>query len=64
MLFRSLITMNRIELDFTAIGHFASILIGLCFYPMTRTRSKVSRQLSPARLRAMARRSVPPKPPG
>lgn len=59
-----LITMNRVELDFTAIGHFASILIGLCFYPMTRTRSKVSRQLSPARLRAMARRSVPPKPPG
>lgn len=32
-----LITMDRVDLDFTAIGHFASILIGLCFYPMTRT---------------------------
>lgn len=58
-----LITMDRVELDFTAIGHFASILVGLSFYPMTRTRSKGSRPLSPARLRAMARRSVPPKAP-
>ncbi|WP_139826587.1 rhomboid-like protein [Mycobacterium paraintracellulare] len=55
-----LITMDRVDLDFTAIGHFASILIGLCFYPMTRTRSRRSRQVSPARLKAMARRSVPP----
>ncbi|WP_136245978.1 rhomboid-like protein [Mycobacterium intracellulare] len=55
-----LITMDRVDLDFTAIGHFASILIGLCFYPMTRTRSRRSRQLSPARLKAMASRSVPP----
>lgn len=55
-----LITMGS-ELNFTAIGHFTSILIGLCFYPMTRTRSKGSRQLSPARLRAMVRRNVPPE---
>jgi hypothetical protein len=26
------------DLNFTAIGHFSSILIGLCFYPMTRAR--------------------------
>jgi hypothetical protein len=54
-----LITMGS-ELNFTAIGHFTSIFIGLCFYPMTRTRSKRSGPLSPARLRAMARRNVPP----
>jgi hypothetical protein len=49
------------ELNFTAIGHFTSIFIGLCFYPMTRTRSKRSSPLSPARLRAMARRDAPPE---
>ncbi|BBY38944.1 hypothetical protein MMAN_30780 [Mycobacterium mantenii] len=57
-----LITMGS-ELNFTAIGHFTSILIGLCFYPMTRTRSKGSLQLSPARLRSMVRRRVPPETP-
>ncbi|ATA29506.1 putative transmembrane protein [Mycobacterium lepraemurium] len=53
-----LLTMDRVELNFTAIGHFTSILIGLCFYPMTR--AKGGRQLSPARLRAMLRRRVAP----
>jgi hypothetical protein len=32
-----LITMTR-ELNFTAIGHFSSLLIGLCFYPMARAK--------------------------
>lgn len=54
-----LITMDRIELNFTAIGHFTSILVGLCFYPMTRRQDP--RQLSPARLRAMARRPSSPE---
>lgn len=31
-----IITMDRAVLDFTAIGHFVSVLIGLCFYPMAR----------------------------
>lgn len=53
-----LLTMDRVELNFTAIGHFTSILIGLCFYPMTR--AKGGRQLSPARLRTMLRRRVAP----
>lgn len=47
-----LIRMDRVELDFTTIGHFTSILIGLCFYPMVRHRR--GRQLSPARVKAMA----------
>ena len=46
--------MDRVELNFTAIGHFTSILIGLCFYPMIRTKD--GRQLSPAKLKAMLRR--------
>ncbi len=54
-----LITMDRAELNFTAIGHFTSILVGLCFYPMTRTKD--SRQLSPERLRAMLRRRRSPE---
>jgi len=54
-----LITMDRIELNFTAIGHFTSILIGLCFYPMTRTKDR--RQLSPAKLKAMLRRGRSPE---
>lgn len=45
-----LITMNHHVLNFTAIGHFTSILIGLCFYPLTRER--LGPQLSPARLKA------------
>ncbi|OBF10447.1 hypothetical protein A5730_07060 [Mycobacterium sp. ACS4054] len=54
-----LITMDRIELNFTAIGHFTSILVGLCFYPMTRHKDR--RQLSPARLRAAMRRGRSPE---
>ena len=29
-----------LHVNFTAIGHFASILIGLCFYPMARHRGQ------------------------
>lgn len=29
-----------LKLNFTAIGHFAAILIGLCFYPMARRRNR------------------------
>jgi Rhomboid-like protein len=50
-----LITMDRHELNFTAIGHFTSILIGLCFYPMARARD--GRQWNPARLRAALKRN-------
>jgi len=49
-----LITMDRVELNFTAIGHFTSILIGLCFYPMAR---ELRRPLwRPARIKAAIRR--------
>jgi hypothetical protein len=54
-----LVVMDKVELNFTAIGHFTSVLIGLCFYPMTR--HKDGRQLSPARLKAMVRRSGSPE---
>lgn len=49
-----LLTMDRHELNFTAIGHFAAILIGLCFYPMARERKRPS--LNPANLRPALRR--------
>jgi hypothetical protein len=49
-----LITTDRIELNFTAIGHFASLLIGLCFYPMARERKRPS--LNPAKLKTAFRR--------
>ena len=49
-----LLTMDRIELNFTAIGHFTAVLIGLCFYPMARARG--GRQLDPARIRPAFRR--------
>lgn len=49
-----LLTMNHHELNFTAIGHFASILIGLCFYPMARERRRP--QLNPAKIRPAFRR--------
>jgi rhomboid family protein len=49
-----LLTMTRHGLNFTAIGHFTSILIGLCFYPMARARR--DRPWSPARARAAFRR--------
>jgi hypothetical protein len=35
-----LFTMDSHELNFTAIGHFASLLIGLCFYPMAQERKR------------------------
>jgi hypothetical protein len=54
-----LIRMDRVDLDFTTIGHFTSILIGLCFYPMARVKD--GRQLSPARLKAMLRRRRSPE---
>lgn len=49
-----LITMAKHGLNFTAIGHFTSILIGLCFYPMAR--AKQDKPWSPARVRAAFRR--------
>jgi hypothetical protein len=49
-----LLTMDRHELNFTAIGHFASILIGLCFYPMARERTRPP--LNPAKLKTAFRR--------
>jgi hypothetical protein len=35
-----LIGIDLNNLNFTAIGHFSSILIGLCFYPMARERKR------------------------
>ena len=49
-----LITMTRHGLNFTAIGHFASIFIGLCFYPMARERKRPP--LNPAKLRTAFQR--------
>ncbi len=49
-----LLTMDTTELDFTAIGHFASILIGLLFYPMARDRK--GRPWNPAKIREAFRR--------
>ncbi|WP_297728673.1 rhomboid-like protein [Mycobacterium sp.] len=49
-----LITMDRVELNFTAIGHFTCVLIGLCFYPMARARG--GRQLNPAEIGPAIRR--------
>ncbi len=49
-----LITMDHVELNFTAIGHFASLLIGLCFFGMARERE--GPPWNPARLRAAIRR--------
>lgn len=42
-----------VHVNFTAIGHFASILIGLCFYPMARGRVRPS--IDPAKLRGAGR---------
>jgi hypothetical protein len=37
--------------NFTAIGHFCSLRIGLCFYPMARERGRPPlRLLNPATL--------------
>ena len=41
-------------LNFTAIGHFTAIFIGLCFYPMVRHRE--GRPIDPARLFRFASR--------
>jgi hypothetical protein len=41
-------------LNFTAIGHFTAIFIGLCFYPMARRRD--GRPIDPARLLRFASR--------
>ncbi len=49
-----LITMDRIELSFTAIGHFVAVLIGLAFYPMAQERE--APLLSPAKFKAAFRR--------
>lgn len=54
-----LMTMNHHELNFTAIGHFTSILIGLCCYPMTRERTSLP--LSPAKVKAAYRRVRSPE---
>lgn len=40
--------------NFTAIGHFASVFVGLCFYPMARRRA--GRLINPAR--AFGRRAL------
>ena len=42
-----------IHVNFTAIGHFAAIFIGLCFYPMARSRGQPA--LDPAQLRGAGR---------
>jgi hypothetical protein len=36
-----------LALNFTAIGHFAAIFIGLCFYPLARRRGKPRTVTSP-----------------
>lgn len=50
----ALIAMDKAELDFTAVGHFASILIGLLFYPMARERD--GRLWNPARIKSLLHR--------
>lgn len=52
-----LITMDRLGLDFTVIGHFAAILVGLAFYPMARERKRPA--LNPANLKSLFRRPKP-----
>ena len=54
-----LVTMDRIELSFTAIGHCAAILVGLAFYRMARERKRPP--LTPARIKATFRRSRSPE---
>lgn len=49
-----LFTMDARELNFTAIGHFASLLLGLCFYPMALERKRPA--WSPARLKGAVQR--------
>jgi hypothetical protein len=54
-----LLTMNHHQLNFTAIGHFAAILIGLCFYPLARERERPP--LNPANLKTALRRLRSPE---
>ena len=57
--------LTRIDLDdptFTAIGHFASLLIGLCFYPMARERRR--RRFNPPKNGNTVPRVRSPKPRG
>ncbi|UDM34014.1 hypothetical protein MJO63_21635 [Mycobacterium ulcerans] len=49
-----LLTMDKTELDFTAIGHFTAILIGLAFYPMAREPG--SPTWGPAKIREVLRK--------
>jgi hypothetical protein len=49
-----LFTMDRHELNFTAIGHFASLLIGLCFYRMAQERKRPL--WSPGRVKGVVQR--------
>jgi hypothetical protein len=42
------------DLNFTAIGHFTAIFVGLCCYPMARHRK--GRPIDPARLPSLLRR--------
>ncbi|WP_108638038.1 rhomboid-like protein [Mycobacterium rhizamassiliense] len=50
-----LLTMDPHQLNFTAIGHFASLLIGLCFYPMAQERKRPP--WSPARFKGAVQRA-------
>lgn len=54
------ILMNRIELSFTAIGHFAALLVGLAFYPMSRDRKRAL--WDPTKLKEMFQRGQTPEP--
>ncbi len=43
------------KLNFTAIGHFSAIFVGLCFYPMARNRGRPP--VSPGQLKSLFRRT-------
>lgn len=51
--------MDRIELSFTAIGHFAALLIGLALYPMARERKRTP--WNPAKIKDLFRRNRAPE---
>jgi hypothetical protein len=46
-----------VRMNFTGIGHFSAIFIGLCFYPMARDRD--GPLLNPAKLKSLVRRAGP-----
>jgi hypothetical protein len=48
--------MDPHQLNFTAIGHFASLLIGLCFYPMAQERKRPP--WSPTRFKSAVQRAL------